>query len=643
MEVVRVLATIRARQASRAHEFLFSQRDRHELSIDEKRAEDEVQAMLPPRRQWARPKRAQRGGAGTPKEVILRDSIVRKVQGLYEVEELQHVAWGRRLLLFAEKIRRRFAVGRFEFDFPRLFLKRKAFKDGCWTYRCISCYDNLYDRVVMALANRYITSQVDGLLSPFSYAFRPSRGSGYNAAVRAIQRFRRKTTGVLYESRCDIRNFFDTVPHNVILRIVRECCAEGLLDAEFADLIAAFLDSYNTAEAFSFLENNFPERCKCVSGINARSSAEVGIPQGGVLSSLLSNLVLDRVDRQFSHVNEIGGFYARYCDDIIILHPNRETCERLRRTAEETLSSLGLSVHDYQEFRVVGPQLYSAKSVSLVAWGSPLAEGSLTKDGVPVVAWAPYLGYSVKYDGEVRVRKESLVRHKEELRRAFNGFASRLKQRDLSPKQEEKAIFRFILAAKRRSTGSVDATGRSSVGNCWMSAFPLLRNTKAASLQMRELDCFESGLIRKLKFRFRASELRRLYLGYPFSYQGALDSQRRMNRTVTTRSTSSTYRVSLVSKYEFILGKKVSRRAGAIVSEVIRASKNEDAECCYDLLLENVGMRLLRKSCDDTSLHEFAVKRLNILLRKLERDSAPYEDTYYDDWYLDRHHDGAYS
>ena len=116
-----------------------------------------------------------------------------------------------------------------------------------------------------------------------------------------------------------------------------------------------------------------------------------------------------------------------------------------------------------------------------------------------------------------------------------------------------------------------------------------------------------------------------------------------MNRTVTTRSTSSTYRVSLVSKYEFILGKKVSRRAGAIVSEVIRASKNEDAECCYDLLLENVGMRLLRKSCDNTSLREFAVKRLNILLRKLERDSTLYEDTYYDDWYLDRHHDGAYS
>ncbi|MBK8362805.1 MAG: hypothetical protein IPL24_03750 [Bacteroidetes bacterium] len=50
----------------------------------------------------------------------------------------------------------------------------------------------------------------------------------------------------------------------------------------------------------------------------------MGIPQGGALSGLIANLVLDFADRKMQSLNDSKLLYVRFCDDMIIIHPSKK-------------------------------------------------------------------------------------------------------------------------------------------------------------------------------------------------------------------------------------------------------------------------------------------------------------------------------
>ena len=61
-----------------------------------------------------------------------------------------------------------------------------------------------------------------------------------------------------------------------------------------------------------------------------RVAAEVGVPQGGAISMLIANWVLDIADRRVERWGDESLFYARFCDDIVIAHPDRRKCRAAR-------------------------------------------------------------------------------------------------------------------------------------------------------------------------------------------------------------------------------------------------------------------------------------------------------------------------
>jgi len=141
------------------------------------------------------------------------------------------------------------------------------------------------DRMVQQAVMQVLQSRWDAEFSEHSYGFRPGR-SAHQAVAKAQQ--------YVVEGRCwvvdlDLEKFFDRVNHDRLMAAV----ARRIADKRLLKLIRAFLTA-------GVMENGLV------------GSVEEGTPQGGPLSPLLSNLVLDELDRELERRNHC---FVRYADD----------------------------------------------------------------------------------------------------------------------------------------------------------------------------------------------------------------------------------------------------------------------------------------------------------------------------------------
>jgi len=116
----------------------------------------------------------------------------------------------------------------------------------------------------------------------------------------------------------DIKGFFDNLPHEVILEAVRDRVADG----NVLDLLERFL------------------RCGVLEDGRLLATTK-GTPQGGVISPLLANIVLNRLDW---HLDQLDYRFVRYADDFVVLTQNRAQAEEARTQVEALLARLGLSL-----------------------------------------------------------------------------------------------------------------------------------------------------------------------------------------------------------------------------------------------------------------------------------------------------------
>jgi hypothetical protein len=134
------------------------------------------------------------------------------------------------------------------------------------------------------------------------------------------------------------------------------------------------------------------------------------LPQGGSFSTVLANLVLAEADRAVLDVDDGRLFYARYCDDVVFVHPDTAMCRRAMDAYAAALAKLDLPMHEVRPF-VYKPadgsptEYYSIKSKGPFQWCE--AE----KGQADCATWVSFLGSQVRYDGETRIRKESIEKH----------------------------------------------------------------------------------------------------------------------------------------------------------------------------------------------------------------------------------------
>ncbi len=219
------------------------------------------------------------------------------------------------------------------------------------------------DRVFQQAITQVLSPIYEKQFSENSYGFRPCRSA--HDALKQCQT--NVNDGYVYVVDMDLEKFFDTVCQSKLIEVL----SRTIKDGRVISLIHKYLNA----------------------GVISRGvfeKTEVGMPQGGPLSPLLSNIMLNELDKELTHR---GHRFVRYADDCMIF------CKS-RKSAERTLENI-----------------------------IPFIEGKLflkvnrSKTSVEHISRVKYLGYSFyRYRGKCRFRvhPKSIVKMKNKIRELTN-------------------------------------------------------------------------------------------------------------------------------------------------------------------------------------------------------------------------------
>jgi RNA-directed DNA polymerase len=155
------------------------------------------------------------------------------------------------------------------------------------------------DRLIQQAIAQVLVPIFDPGFSQYSYGFRPNRSA--HDAVRTAQAYIKE--GYRWAVDMDLEKFFDTVNHDVLMHRV----ARKVRDKRVLKLIGQYL--------------------RAGVMINGRlEKSRKGVPQGGPLSPLLANIVLDDLDKE---LERRGYRFVRYADDFLILVKSQSAARRV--------------------------------------------------------------------------------------------------------------------------------------------------------------------------------------------------------------------------------------------------------------------------------------------------------------------------
>ncbi len=249
------------------------------------------------------------------------------------------------------------------------------------------------DRVIQQAISQVLTPLYEPQFSDHSYGFRPGRNA--HQALRKCRDY--LTAGYGYAVDLDLEKFFDKVNHGKLIEVLSRTVRDGRVISLIHRYLNAGVQTGNTIEA-----------------------SEMGVPQGGPLSPLLSNIMLNELDKE---LERRGHRFVRYADDMVIL------CKS-KRSAERVMESVTRFIEDRLFLKVN-------------------REKSQT---VPIkdVKFLGYTFYRVKGEGRLRIHAKSVskmkarlkeltsrsngwgnARRKEALRRSITGWMHYFKLADM--------------------------------------------------------------------------------------------------------------------------------------------------------------------------------------------------------------------
>ena len=172
------------------------------------------------------------------------------------------------------------------------------------------------DRLIQQALLQILQPILDPTFSEHSYGFRPGRRA--QDAVLAAQAYVQSGRRVVVD--VDLEKFFDRVNHDILI----DRLSKRIGDAGVIRLIRAYLDSGIMSDGV------VQQRTK-------------GTPQGGPLSPLLANVMLDEVDKE---LERRGHCFVRYADDANVYVRSRQAGERVMALLRRLYGKLNLTVNE---------------------------------------------------------------------------------------------------------------------------------------------------------------------------------------------------------------------------------------------------------------------------------------------------------
>ena len=163
------------------------------------------------------------------------------------------------------------------------------------------------DRTIQQAIAHPISDIYENIFSDYSYGFRPNR-SCHDAIKQALIYLNQGNEWVID---IDIEQFFDKVNHDKLIQILRE----QVNDSTTLNLIRKYLRA-------GVMEKGIEKATK------------TGVPQGGPLSVILSNIYLDKLDKE---LEERGLRFTRYADDVLIFTKSEKAANRVMNSITKWL------------------------------------------------------------------------------------------------------------------------------------------------------------------------------------------------------------------------------------------------------------------------------------------------------------------
>lgn len=481
--------------------------------------------ILPPRRKWVKIGEHSRVKNRDTNEFLTSNdknfySLLKTIKKHKKINSTD--TWFINLQEFVKKIQESALSKEHSVSEPIIFPKlkkplKKIFNDKDDKNNCrpLSMYP-LEDRIILSLTNKFLTNLLDKKFKDSSYAFRSRKVEGktvsHHNCIQDILKYKKNTSlEELFVVECDMRSFYDTVNHKIVLEIFQNLIVEIKKENPTINLIQpihifkSFLNSYafNTNvknvdkeaywNSYSIKRGCFPwvdnELNKHYSSI---SNERIGVPQGGALSGLIANIYLNNVDHKLEQLDVL---YIRFCDDMIIIHENFDKCVEAKKLYVDSLNKLKLFPHPFKKPEEIFKK--NAKSISYKPFWQGKSKGPYKWSNLIKphnYPWIAFVGYEINFNCDTRVRKRSFLKEQTKQKIITNEITKAIENNQRCEKGTaiESAINRLIGMSVGRI--GLDNFSEVSTDMCWKNGFQELELNKFSKIQIKQLDRNRSGL-----------------------------------------------------------------------------------------------------------------------------------------------------
>lgn len=459
-----------------------------------------LKEITPPHKLWSDPGRGKlppKGEHGLAKWTgSKKRASVRVYQAIRKnIDAMPDAPWVEKLNKFILSIQDRLSCNdKLVLETPEILAKFKEQdqNSGDFIYRPICKYKDLKTKIILALTYQYILAKFDKYFHKNMLFMRAPRRIGANKyavpkfldAIDMVSDYRKKNDGKqIFVGECDIQKFYDIFNHDVIVHCFEDLFEEakqkdGAIDSDFDGLrrvIRAYLKSFNYPEhvmgnngnaEFWKGQINRRKSDKCPNPVcrfkwvdeetfvssgcyteeefkKAKTQGKLGIPQGGALSGIIVNVLMRMVDKPIVGPQDPSRLFIRYCDDILLMHTDKQRCEDYLDTYYQQLIDYKLIPHprkDVADCKIgakTSAALWHFKSKNVYLWGSGAGNAS---------DWVAFVGYEMRRTGEIRVRKDKIDAEIKRIARRYHNIihSKAVKSGEiLNAEQQEKLMERM--------------------------------------------------------------------------------------------------------------------------------------------------------------------------------------------------------